>query len=69
VQALVDEVLSATGQRCSIKLSLSDMPAEIHGDERLLRHIFTNLLTNAVKYSHAGLPVRLEIARGLVHDR
>ena len=62
VQALVDEVLSATGRRCSIELSLSDMPAEIHGDERLLRHIFTNLLTNAVKYSHAGPPVRFEIA-------
>ena len=63
VQVLVDEILSATGWRCPIELSLSKMPAEIHSDERLLRHIFTNLLTNAVKYSDAGQAVRFGIAR------
>lgn len=63
VQELVDEVLSATDQRCPIKLSLTEMPAEIQGDERLLRHIFTNLLTNAVKYSDAGRAVQFEITR------
>src|SRR5262249_20723599 len=31
---------------------------------RLLRHIFTNLLTNAVKYSDAGRPVQCEIRGG-----
>ena len=41
VEVLVDEILSATGRRCPIELSLSKMPAEIHSDERLLRHIFT----------------------------
>ena len=30
------------------------MPTEVQADERLLRHIFTNLLTNAVKYSDAA---------------
>ena len=39
------------------------MPAEIQADERLLRHIFTNLLTNAVKYSDAGRMVHFEIGR------
>jgi signal transduction histidine kinase len=63
VQTLVGEVLSATGQRCPIELTLLEMPREIEGDERLLRHIFTNLLTNAVKYSGAGRAVRFEIAR------
>jgi signal transduction histidine kinase len=62
VQALVDEVLSTTAGRCPIELSFSEMPAEIQADERLLRHIFTNLLTNAVKYSGPGSPVRFEIA-------
>jgi signal transduction histidine kinase len=62
MERLMDEVLSATGRRCPIELSLSEMPAEIQADERLLRHIFTNLLTNAVKYSHAGSPVVVEIA-------
>ncbi len=55
---LVDEVLSATDRRCPIELSLSGVPAVIHADKRLLRHIFTNLLTNAVKYSDSGRVVR-----------
>ncbi|HEY0790451.1 MAG TPA: PAS domain-containing protein [Chthoniobacterales bacterium] len=61
VRRLVDEVLSATDWRCPIEWSLDGMPAEIHADERLLRHVFTNLLTNAIKYSGAGQGVSLEI--------
>ncbi len=60
LRMLVDEVLSATGWRCPIELSLGDVPCEIQADERLLRHVFTNLLTNAVKYSDAGRVVRFE---------
>jgi signal transduction histidine kinase len=63
VRRLVDEVLSATNQRCPIELLLGEMPGEIQVDERLLQHIFTNLLTNAVKYSSAGQVVRFEIER------
>jgi PAS domain S-box-containing protein len=58
---LVEEVLSVTNRRCPIELSLSEMPAEIQVDERLLQHIFTNLLTNGAKYSDAGRVVRFEI--------
>jgi PAS domain S-box-containing protein len=61
VRRLVDEVLSATDRRCPIELSLADIPAEFMADERLLRHIFTNLLTNAVKYSDIGREVRFEV--------
>jgi signal transduction histidine kinase len=61
VRRLVDEVLSATGRRCPIKLLLREIPDPIQADERLLRHIFTNLLTNAVKYSDAGQVVLFEI--------
>jgi PAS domain S-box-containing protein len=61
VRRLVDEVLSATNRRCPIELLLGEMPAEIQADERLLQHIFMNLLTNAVKYSDAGEVVRFEI--------
>jgi len=63
VRRLIDEVLSATNHRCPIELLLGEMPAEIQADERLLQHIFTNLLTNAVKYSSAGQVVRFEIER------
>ena len=62
VQRLVDEVLSATNRRCPIELSLAELPGEIQADERLLQHIFTNLLTNGVKYSDPGRTVRFEIA-------
>jgi PAS domain S-box-containing protein len=58
---LVDEVLSATNRRCPIELSLTEMPIEIRADERLLQHIFANLLTNAIKYSDVGRLVRFEI--------
>jgi PAS domain S-box-containing protein len=61
VERLVDEVLSVTDRRCPIELSLAEAPGEIQADERLLRHIFTNLLTNGVKYSDPGRAVRLEI--------
>ena len=61
VRRLVDEVLSATDRRCPIEFSLAEMPAKVQADERLLRHIFTNVLTNAVKYSDAGRVVQFEI--------
>lgn len=57
---LVDEVLSATDRRCPIELRTAEATAA-NADERLLRHIFTNLLTNAVKYSEAGRPIRFTI--------
>jgi PAS domain S-box-containing protein len=58
---LVDEVLWAANRRCSIELSFAEIPAEIQADERLLQHIFTNLLTNAIKYSDADQVVRFEV--------
>jgi signal transduction histidine kinase len=57
---LVDEVLSVTDRRCPIELVLGVIPPQAQMDERLLRHIFTNLLTNAVKYSEPGRAVRFE---------
>jgi PAS domain S-box-containing protein len=63
VQRLVDEILSATKRKCPIEFLLTGIPTMVSADERLLRHIFTNLLTNAVKYSDPERPVRFEIAR------
>lgn len=60
---LADEVLSATGRRCPIQVRLEDVAQPARGDENLLRHIFTNLLTNAVKYSPPGSPVVFSVAR------
>jgi len=61
VRKLVDEVLSAANRRCPIELSLAETPAKGQADERLLQHIFTNLLANAIKYSDTGRIVGFEI--------
>jgi signal transduction histidine kinase len=61
LRRLVDDVLSATNQRCPIELLLAEAPEEIQADERILQHIFTNLLTNGVKYSDPGQAVRFEV--------
>ena len=58
---VLDEIHSATERRCKIELSLADMPCETRADERLLSHIFSNLLINAVKYSEPGSLVRFAI--------
>ena len=60
---VVDEVLSATNRRCPIELSLSSVPAEAQADERLFGHVFTNLLSNGIKYSEAGSTVHLFVTR------
>jgi PAS domain S-box-containing protein len=60
-RGLVDEVLSVTNRRCPIDLWIAEIRDQLLADERLLRYIFTNLLTNAVKYSDPGKAVRLEI--------
>jgi signal transduction histidine kinase len=59
----VDEVLSATNQRCAIELFLDGIAAEAQADERLLGHIFTNLLSNAAKYSEPSATVNFKIKR------
>jgi signal transduction histidine kinase len=59
---LVDEALSATRRRCPITLLCSqDLPAVVHADAALLRHIFSNLLSNAAKYSPEGARITLHV--------
>jgi signal transduction histidine kinase len=58
-----DEIESATGRRTPIQLQLEGAPEQAHGDESLLRHIFTNLLSNAVKYSPPEAPVDFRVER------
>ena len=51
---LVHEVLSATNRVCPINVTVESLPPDACADARLLRHILTNLLVNAVKYSEPG---------------
>jgi signal transduction histidine kinase len=57
----IDDVQSATNQRCPIQRHLAPADRPARGDEGLLRHILVNLLTNAVKYSPAGRAVKLRM--------
>jgi signal transduction histidine kinase len=54
---LVTEALAASGRRCPVEWRPEPGLDGAAADEALLRHIFGNLLANAVKYSPAGAPV------------
>ena len=47
---------------CSVVLHCGDLPEEGQYDEKLLRHIFENLLSNALKYSPQGGEVRFHVS-------
>jgi PAS domain S-box-containing protein len=60
---LVDELQSATNNKCLVQIAMPEDAKAACADERLLQHVFTNLLSNAVKYSPAGSTVHLDIER------
>jgi signal transduction histidine kinase len=60
-QRLIDEVASATNRRCPIQFTATSGLPEAQADEGLLRHIFTNLLNNASKYSPPGGTVEFRV--------
>lgn len=60
---LVDESLSATAHKCPIEQRFDETLEGAVASESLLRHIFSNLLSNAAKYSPAGSPVDFRVQR------
>jgi signal transduction histidine kinase len=60
-ERFVDEIASATNRRCPIRFKASNALPEAQADEALLRHIFMNLLDNAVKYSPPNSPVEFNV--------
>lgn len=60
---LVDESLSATSRRCPVTLHVDESMTEAYTDESLVRHILSNLITNAVKYSPEGSDVNVRVSR------
>lgn len=63
LQRVRDEMESATNRRCPISLRIDGELPSARADEAVLRHILTNLLSNAAKYSEAGQPVELTVRR------
>jgi PAS domain S-box-containing protein len=66
-EKLIDESLSATVRKCPIETSFDPDLNGATGSESLLRHIFSNLLSNAAKYSPAGTPVEFSVRRDAGH--
>lgn len=64
---LTDESQSATVRRCPVEVSFDGDLSSATADEPLLRHIFSNLLSNAAKYSPTGRPVHFTVARDDSH--
>lgn len=62
-RALSDELRSATGGACPIHFQAETSLDGAVSDESLLRHILSNLLSNACKYSEPGSPMRFTVAR------
>jgi signal transduction histidine kinase len=59
---ITDEALSACQCEGKINLTVAPNCLTALADERLLRHIFANLLSNALKYSPPGSPIDFEVA-------
>jgi PAS domain S-box-containing protein len=60
---LKDEMQSCADHSSSIKVTAQRLDGEAAADESLLRHIFTNLLSNALKYSDPGGEVEFSVVR------
>src|SRR5258706_709658 len=60
---LIDELRSATDGKCPVEFQAEAIPEESFADKRLLRHIFSNLLSNAAKYSAEKSPIAFTIER------
>jgi PAS domain S-box-containing protein len=59
----IQEQESVTHSKCPIHLQIEGETEGALGDEALMHHIFSNLISNAVKYSPAGAPVSVRVRR------
>ncbi|HCN29719.1 MAG TPA: hypothetical protein DIT64_13440 [Verrucomicrobiales bacterium] len=60
-ERVIDETQSITSGKCRVTLDTEAVPASSNVDESLLRHILSNLVANAVKYSPEGSEVTLRV--------
>ena len=49
----------ASDKKIEIIVNLDNLPEIYNGDQKLLDHSFTNIITNAIKYSHDGTKVEV----------
>ena len=63
VARLCDEQRAACGDRCPVVLTTRGDVSGARVDAGLLHHILANLVSNAIKYSTAGVEVRVTLTR------
>lgn len=61
VRDVVREVVATFGSDRDIRVSVRAVPPGAQADEKLLRHVLINLVSNALKYSRLDQPVWIEI--------
>ena len=61
---LVEELQLTAGEKYSINFRCLGIPQEVYLDEKLLRQILSNLLSNALKYSPEGGEIQFELVFG-----
>jgi PAS domain S-box-containing protein len=64
ISKIIEEISLSTKNTHTIDFQQEDLPNEIQTDEKLFRNIFTNLMTNAIKFS----PERDCIYLNIVHS-
>lgn len=65
--SLIEEIREATSHTHTIETSFTDLPSHFASDEKLLRHIAGNLLTNAIKFSPGKTSVFLDLTGTPTH--
>lgn len=61
VRDVVREVVTTFGPERDIRIAIGDLPPGAQADEKLLRHVLVNLVSNALKYSRLDQPVSIEV--------
>ena len=63
-ESLADEMRLAASRKHSLDYSYDGARGMVKADEKLLRHVLVNLISNAFKYSPEGGPVAFQVRVG-----
>jgi PAS domain S-box-containing protein len=62
IESLIEEVRSIVKEQRIIQFTFSCANSKVNADDKLLRNVITNLLTNALKFSAADTPVVIVVS-------
>jgi|GEM_PF-3927595 len=62
MESLIEEVRATVKESREINFTFSCVNHKVNADDKLLRNVFNNLLTNALKFSAPGTPVTIAVS-------